>query len=79
MIREPLAVRGAIVAVAAAVINLACAFGLKLSGDQLAAVNALIGVAATAVVVLWSRGAVTPVQDPHDDNGQPLVPLAEDY
>ena len=78
MDREPLAVRAAIVAAITAVINVAVAFGANLSVDQVASLNAFIGLAATAVVVVWTRGAVTPLNDPRDDNGQQLVP-GDDY
>jgi uncharacterized phage infection (PIP) family protein YhgE len=35
--------------------------------------NAVVGLAATAVVVVWSRGTVTPVDDPRNTYGEPLV------
>ena len=73
MSREPLAIRGALVALVAAILNLIVAFGVSLSAEQVGAINAVVGLAATAVVVVWSRGAVTPVDDPQDSNGQPLV------
>ena len=60
MTNEPLAIRGAIVALIAAVINLAVAFGANLTADQVGAINTVVGLAATAVVVVWSRGKVTP-------------------
>lgn len=77
--REPLAVRAAVVAAIAALINVAVAFGWDLSVDQVGALNAAIGLVATAVVVVWSRGTVTPVADPRDDNGEPLTPTGSDY
>ena len=64
MNREPLALRAAIVAALAACINLAVAFGWNLTVDQVGALNAAVGLVATAVVVVWSRGTVTPVADP---------------
>ena len=78
MTREPLAIRAAIVAAVAALIDVAVAFGLDLSVDQVAALNAAVGLFATAVVVVWSRGAVTPVADPKDANGLPLT-APDDY
>ena len=62
--REPLAIRGALVAVAAVLVQLAVAFGVDLTVEQLAAVSATINVISAAAVVLWSRGKVTPVDDP---------------
>ncbi len=79
MNREPLAIRGALVALVAAILNLIVAFGVSLSAEQVGAINAVVGLAATAVVVVWSRGAVTPVDDPQDANGQPLVVEERDY
>lgn len=64
MEREPLAVRGAVVAALAALVNLAVLFGLDWSAEQVGAVNTAVGLVATAVVVVWSRGKVTPVDDP---------------
>ena len=64
MEREPLAVRGAVVAALAALVNLAVLFGLDWSAEQVGAVNTAVGLMATAVVVVWSRGKVTPVDDP---------------
>lgn len=75
--REPLAVRGAIVAAIVAVLQTAIVFGAPITADQFAALSVAINLIATAVVVVWSRGAVTPVADPHNDQGQPLTP--EDY
>lgn len=82
MSREPLAVRAAIVALLAACINVAVAFGVDLTVDQVGALNTVIGLAATAALVVWSRGAVTPVDDPRSETGEPLVAATaadEDY
>ena len=76
--REPLAIRGAIVAALVAVVQVAIAFGAPISADQFAVLSVAINAAATAVGVVWSRGAVTPVADPHNDQGQPLTP-EQDY
>ena len=71
--REPLMIRAAVVAAVAALINLAVAFGWNLTVDQVGALNAAVGLVATAVMVVWSRGTVTPVADPRDADGAPLV------
>jgi hypothetical protein len=76
MNREPLAIRAAVVAALAALVNLAVAFGWDLTVDQVAALNTAVGLVASAVIVVWSRGAVTPLSDPRDDDGVPLVPDA---
>ena len=64
MNREPLVVRAAIVAAIDALIHLAIAFGLILTGPQLAAVTLAVNTVSIAVVVVWTRGKVTPVDDP---------------
>ena len=76
--REPLAIRGALVALVAAIVNLVVAFGVDLNAEHVGALNAVVGLAATAVVVVWSRGSVTPVDDPKDADGEPLV-SGDDY
>lgn len=62
--REPAAV-AAFIAIA---VNLAITFGLKLSGDQVALINALV-VAGLALIV---RQAVTPVAAPNLPVGTPV-------
>ena len=64
MNREPLAIRAAVVASIDALIHLAIAFGLVLTGPQLAAVALALNTVSIAVVVVWTRGKVTPVDDP---------------
>lgn len=64
MIREPLAVRGAVVAVLSAGVQLLLVFGVDLSTEQVTALLSFINVLSIAVVVVWSRGKVTPVDDP---------------
>jgi len=76
--REPLAIRGALVALVAAILNLVVAFGVNLNAEQVGAINAVVGLAATAVVVVWSRGAVTPVDDPRGTSGEPLAAAEQD-
>lgn len=64
MNREPLVIRAAIVAAIDALIHLAIAFGLVLTGPQLAAMMLAVNTVSIAVVVVWTRGKVTPVDDP---------------
>ena len=68
-----------IVAAIAALINLAVAFGWDLTVDQVGALNTAVLAVSAAVVVVWTRGAVTPVDNPRDDDGQPLAPAPDDY
>jgi hypothetical protein len=62
--REPLAIRGAVVAAVVAVIQVAVVFGWDLTVEQIAALSTAVNMIGTAVVVVWSRGKVTPVDDP---------------
>lgn len=74
--REPLAVRGAVVMAVEAILHLAVLLGwAPLTGEQEAQAMLVIGLVGTAVVVVWSRGKVTPVADPHSADGVPLVPV----
>lgn len=62
--REPLAIRGAVVAAAVACIQVAIVFGWNLTTDQFVTLAVAVNLLGTAVVVVWSRGKVTPVDDP---------------
>lgn len=71
--REPLAIRASIV----------WAFSLILSGLVVAGAipqewsdGALLVINGVSVIVTvaWSRGAITPVADPRDNQGNPLTP-----
>lgn len=79
MNREPLAVRAAIVAAIAGLVNVAVLFGWDLTVEQISALNTAVGLIGTAVVVVWSRGAVTPLSDPRDTNGNPLTAEEDSY
>jgi hypothetical protein len=74
MSREPLTREGLIMAVAA-ILAQGVAVWSPLTGAQLAWVQALIGLAAVGWTVIRVRPKVTPLVDPRDDNGTPLVPL----
>lgn len=63
--REPLAVAGAVVALAQAALTTIVLMGWwKLTAEQAAAWMGLIALTGTTAVVVWSRGKVTPVADP---------------
>ncbi|UJQ87160.1 membrane protein [Arthrobacter phage BaileyBlu] len=65
--REPLIIRGAIVAAITGVIHALVVLGvLPLDTDMEAAVAGAVDLLGTAVLVIWTRGAVTPVADPRD-------------
>lgn len=83
MTNEPLAIRAAIVAAVGAIINLIVVFGIDLSADQIAAITTATTVLTGLVIVLWTRGAVTPVANPKDAQGVPMLQVDpveyEDY
>lgn len=65
MTREPLAIRAAIVAAVTALVHVAALVGLiHLDPATEAGIGAAIDVVGTAVLVVWTRGKVTPVADP---------------
>lgn len=76
--REPLALRAAIVAAISSGLSLLVAFGIGWTPEQAAAIMACVNAVSIAVVVVWSRGSITPVADPRDAQGAPLVPEATD-
>ena len=72
--REPLTREGLIAAVAALVAQGLVVWGLPLTGDQVAWLQAVIMLAAVGWTVLRSRPQVTPVADPRDTFGNRLTP-----
>lgn len=63
--REPLVIRGAIVAAITAAIHVAVVLGiLHIDADAETAIGTAIDLAGTAILVVWARQAVTPVADP---------------
>ena len=77
--REPLIVRGAIVAAIVAVLHLLVMLNVvSLTPEQEEQASLVVGLLATVVVVVWSRGTVTPVDDPRGADGEPLQPATPD-
>lgn len=63
--REPLVIRGAIVAAVTALVHLLVVLGaLQLAPEAETAVAGFVDLLGTAVLVVWTRGKVTPVADP---------------
>lgn len=63
--REPLVIRAAIVAAVTALIHVLVVFGvLPIDPEAEAAVAGAVDLIGTAVLVVWTRGKVTPVADP---------------
>ena len=63
--REPLLIRGAIVAAITALIHVLVVLGaLPIDPDAETAVAGFVDLLGTAVLVVWTRGKVTPVADP---------------
>lgn len=76
--REPLVIRGALVGAAVALLHVLIALGLVPTGLETSLVVA-IDATGTAVLVVWTRGKVTPVADPRSVDGEPLVPVTDPF
>ena len=74
MNREPLAIKAAVLAAVAGVLNVIVLFGLDLSVEQITGINTAVGALATLVMVLWVRPSVTPVNDPKLEGEGPYGP-----
>ena len=73
--REPLAIRAAVVAAVTAVLHLLVISGvLPITAEVEGQAALVIDLAGTAALVLWTRGKVTPVDEPRAADGTPLVP-----
>lgn len=72
MKREPLAIRAALVAAVTATLHLLVVLGfLQLDPAAEAAAAVTVDLVGTAILVVWVRGAVTPVADPrHSASGE---------
>lgn len=63
--REPLVIRGAIVAAVTALIHMLIVLGaLPIDVEAEHAVAGAVDLLGTAVLVVWTRGKVTPVEAP---------------
>lgn len=68
MKREPLVIRGAIVAAATALLHVLVVLGVvPIDPEQEVAVVSAIDLVGTAILVAWTRGKVTPVDAPKID------------
>ncbi|WAB10799.1 membrane protein [Arthrobacter phage Tuck] len=64
--REPLVIRGAIVAAVTALLHVLIVLGaLPIDADGEHAIAGAVDLLGTAVLVVWTRGKVTPVADPN--------------
>ena len=71
-------IRTAVYGMVSAILVALVAFGVALTEAQVGAILGLvvaIGVVAVAVVELYARPKVTPLEDPRDDEGRQLVPV----
>ena len=64
MNREPLAIRAAAIWAIQSIILTVVAFGWNLTGEQIAASFTAVSAVSALAVVVWTRGKVTPVDDP---------------
>lgn len=64
--REPLAIRGAIVAAVTALLHVLIVVGaLPIDADAEHAIAGAVDLLGTAVLVVWTRGKVTPIDAPN--------------
>lgn len=70
---QPVLTAAGVQAAVGAVIALLVAFGLKLSGEQAAAVLGVFAVLSPIAFGLFTRDKVTPLADPRDNDGRALV------
>ena len=73
MNREPLVISGSAVALAQGLLTAVVLMGWwNLTAEQAAAWMGVIALGGTFLVVILTRGKVTPVTDPRDNDGVPL-------
>lgn len=77
MTREPLTREALIAAVGSLIIQGLVVWGVPLTDAQTRWLQAVATLAALAYVVLKTRPQVTPVADPRDQDGRPLLPVPD--
>lgn len=77
--REPLAVRGVVVFAIMSLVSLAVLFGVNITNEQMAGIEVALNAVSMAVLVIWTRGKVTPVDDPMSVDGTSLVPITKTF
>lgn len=70
---EPVAVVNGLIAIIEASLGLAVGFGLGLDGEKVALVMAVAVAVGNLAKTIWTRGQVTPVDDPRNNEGQRLI------
>lgn len=73
MSREPLTREAIVAALGALLVNGLVVWGLPLNPDQVTWLQTLVSLAVAAWIVWRVRPKVTPVADPRDADGAPLV------
>lgn len=75
MTPQPLLSRAAVVGVVGALVVILRAVGVGVPPDVADALVDLVAILGPTVVALWTHRHVTPVVDPRDAAGRPLVSL----
>ncbi len=70
---KPVTVGTTVVALITAVLALLVAFGVELTNEQTAAILGVAGVLVPIVAGIWISRKTTPLAEPKDDDGVPLV------
>lgn len=64
--REPLVIRGAITAAVTAILHVLVILGVfPIDTEAESAIGLAVDLVGTAVLVVWTRGKVTPIDDPN--------------
>lgn len=79
MSNEPVLTAAAVAPILIALIYTLRAFGVPLTDDQQESIITLIATALPLLLAWWARQKVTPVANPKNDEGVPLVPVTEVY
>ena len=74
MNREPLLKKALWVTAIGAVIAVLVSAGVPISDELRDAILKLVAALLPIITAIWARGSVTPVEDPRDDEGEPLTP-----
>lgn len=70
---EPVALANALLGLFQALLAVLIVFGVELTDEQIAALMAFVAALVVMVNAYLVRNRVTPVSNPHDNTGRPLI------
>lgn len=71
---EPVALTNGLITLIEASLAMAVGFGLDWTAEQVGLVMAVVVAVGNLITTFWVRSQVTPVANPRNNVGQPLVP-----